>query len=476
MTLREPQGDALRTSQGRALRDTGGGTLRDTHGGTDHGVTTTRLGDTVIQRAATERARDRVAGAATAAARGLARATRATTTWLAGTVTPAGWMLVIVLIAGLVAGAGFGIVEGWVVAVVAGALLAFSVPFLLGGVHLRVGFSLSQERVVAGSQVEAAITITNESRRVSLPVVLDVPVGPGLVEAYVPLLFGRATHAEQLTIAAPKRSVIQVGPMRITRGDPIGILRREIDWPQVEQVFVHPVTTRLPPTSAGFVKDVEGQPTKHIVDSDLAFHAIREYVPGDSRRHVHWKSTAKTGQLMVRQFEETRQARIAVILDVLADEYATEDEFELGVSAATSLSLQAVRDGRDVLMLTSGHSELRRGHEVAITTLPTRNPKGLLDASCAIELDPVAEPLEGVTRLTAQTFPGLSIAFLVTGSKIAMNRLQRAAFAFPINATTVVIRVEPGAEPTLRATRDFSVLTIGTLEDLKHLIARGALG
>jgi len=441
----------------------------------EHG-TTTRLGDTVVQTPRRVRALDRAGYGARIAGRALGDAARTAVRWLAETVTTAGWMLLLVLLVGVVAGAAFGLVEGWVVAVVAAVLLLCSIPFLLGGANLDVGFALGQDRVVAGSEVDATITVANRSRRVSLPVVLDVPVGPGLVEAYVPLLRGRGRHAEHLRIAAPRRGIIQVGPMRFTRGDPIGILRREIGWPQVEEIHVHPVTTRLPSTSAGFVKDVEGQPTTQIVDSDLAFHAIREYVPGDSRRHVHWKSTAKTGQLMVRQFEETRRARVAVVLDVLADEFASEDEFELGVSAATSLSLQAVRDGREVLMVTSGRSRLRRGQEVAITTLPTRTPKGLLDATCRIELDEAAERLEDVTRLTAQTFAGLSIAFVVTGSLVTMERLRRAAFAFPVSATSVIVRVEPGAEPALRATRDFTVITIGALDDLKHLIMRGALG
>src|SRR5690606_26566434 len=119
---------------------------------------------------------------------------------------------------------------------------------------------------------------------------------------------------------------------------------------------------------------------------------------------------------------------------------------------------------------------LRRGQEVAITTLPTRTPKGLLDATCSIELDEAAERLEAVTRLTAQSFAGLSIAFIVTGSLVTMERLRRAAFAFPVNAKSVIVRVEPGAEPKLRATRDFTVLTLGALDDLGHLIMRGALG
>ena len=70
----------------------------------------------------------------------------------------------------------------------------------------------------------------------------------------------------------------------------------------------------------------------------MSFHAIREYTPGDSRRQIHWKSTAKTGQLMVRQFEESRRSRMAVVLSLALADYADEDEFELGVSAAASLA------------------------------------------------------------------------------------------------------------------------------------------
>src|SRR5690606_30021659 len=225
-------------------------------GATEHGATaasTTRVGDTVIQRPRRTGALDHVVFASRSAARALGSAGRIAFGWLIDTVPVAGWLLLVVLLVGIVVGAAFGLVEGWVIAVVAAVLLCFSVPFLLGGANLDVAFALGQDRVVAGSEVDATITVANRSRRVSLPVVLDVPVGPGLVEAYVPLLVGRAQHVERLRIAAPRRGIIRVGPMQFTRGDPIGILRREIGWPQVEEIFVHPVTSRLPSTSAGFV-------------------------------------------------------------------------------------------------------------------------------------------------------------------------------------------------------------------------------
>ncbi|MEK8225714.1 DUF58 domain-containing protein [Oerskovia sp. M15] len=78
----------------------------------------------------------------------------------------------------------------------------------------------------------------------------------------------------------------------------------------------------------------------------MSFHALRDYVPGDDRRHIHWKTTARTGQLMVRQFEETRRSHLAVILSTRSEDYGHADEFELAVSSCGSLGLQAIKEDR----------------------------------------------------------------------------------------------------------------------------------
>jgi hypothetical protein len=397
-------------------------------------------------------------------------------TWLRTTVTPAGWLLAAVAIVGVAGGLMLGLVEGWVVAVIAVALLVLSVPFLLGAHDYGIRLELAKERVVAGTEVTGGLDIVNRSRRVALPGVVDIPVGSGLVEVHVPLLRGGADHRESLTIAAHRRGVIQVGPMTVGRGDPVGILRREHIWPGVQQIFVHPVTVPIPSTSAGLVRDLEGAPTSDIVDADLSFHAIRPYVAGDSYRHVHWKSTAKTGKLMVRQYEETRHSRIAVVVDLATPGYASEDEFEMGVSAAASLAVQGVRDGRDVLVSASAEVPAFSREQVrSIRTLPTLTAKHLLDGFSGIDSADEAMDLEDVTRLTVQTFPELSIAFMITGSKLDLPRLRAAAFAFPSPVAVVAVRAEPGAEPTLRSASELSVLTIGALGDLSNLFARGAI-
>ena len=397
-------------------------------------------------------------------------------TWLRTTVTPAGWLLAAIAVVGVAGGIAFGLVEGWVVAAIAVVLLLLSVPFLLGAHDYGIRLELAKDRVVAGSEVTGSLDIVNRSARVALPGVVDIPVGPGLVEVHVPLLRGGAGHRESLAISAHRRGVIQVGPMTVGRGDPVGILRREHAWPGVQHIYVHPVTVAIPSTSAGLVKDLEGAPTSDIVDADLSFHALREYVPGDSYRHVHWKSTAKTGKLMVRQYEETRHSRIAIIVDLAIGGYASDDEFEMAVSAAASLGVQGVRDGRDVLVSASADiPEYSRQHVRSIQTISTLTAKHLLDGFAGVESSENAMGIEDVTRLTVQSFPELSIAFLVTGSQVELPRLRAAAFGFPSQVTVVAVRADPGAEPTLRSAQELTVLTIGALGDLKNMMARGAI-
>ena len=455
-----------------------GDTNEETTGRTSTGTGTwSRAGDTVTRRTGAKvgvvgttigsgrRVFERVGSAVAGAGR-----------WAASTVTPVGWFLVGLLVLGAGAGIALGWVEGWVVGIVAGVLLIAAVPFLLGGTDFEVALEVDDLRVVAGSDVTARLTVTNRGGRVALPSVIDVPVGDGLVEAHVPLLVAGAAHVEQVAIGARRRGVIDVGPMTIARGDPIGILRREVSWPQVEQIFVHPPTTPLPATSAGFIKDVDGNPTSRIVDADLSFHAIREYLPGDSQRHVHWKATARTGKLMVRQFEESRHARIAILLDLDIAEFESDDEFEMAVSAASSLGLNGVREGRDVLVAVSAPiPEFSRDAVMSINTVPTQTPKAMLDGMAAIESRANVMRLEAVTALTAQSFPDLSIAFLVTGSRMPLTRMRQAAITLPARIRTVAVRCEPGAEPSIRTAREITVITIGALDDLTKLLARGAL-
>lgn len=440
-------------------------------------VTGTRTRGATVTRFATERTG--LAARADASRRVLSRAgdalSRAAKA-VGRTVRPAGWLLVGALAGGLIAALAWGWTEAWVIAVAAAVLLTCSAPFLLGKQNYAVRLQFDKDRVVAGHELTAVLDVENVGTRIALPSVLDIPVGEGLIEAHLPLLRPTSRHDETLTVGAERRGIIEVGPMTVRRGDPIGLLQRDHTWPDIQHVYVHPVTVVVPSTSAGMLRDLEGASTKTIVDSDLSFHAIREYQQGDSSRHIDWKSTAKTGRYMVRQFEETRRARIAIVLDLDPAQYASDDEFEVAVSAASSLALQAVRDGRELTVTTSAEIPPHaRGVVHAIRTLPTLSAVAMLDGMSGVQSSPDVMPLESVATMTAQESERLSLVLLVVGSQTPVARLRKAAARFSADITVIAVRAELGGEPSLRTARELRVLTIGMLGDLGHMLLRSTV-
>ena len=407
-------------------------------------------------------------------ARRAAGHTRTVVSWLARTVRPPGALVIVAATLGLVFGLVFGWVE-WIVGGVAALLLfAASVPFLFGSRSYDVGLSLSRERVVAGEDLLGEVVVRNHGRRVALPGRIDIPVGQGLVEFGVPLLRAGHTVSQPLEIPRMRRGVVPIGPATTVRGDPVGLLRREHAFADVHTVFVHPRTVDLPSTSAGFVRDLEGSPTRRIVDDDMSFHAIRPYAPGDSRRHVHWRSTAKTGTLMVRQYEESRRSRMAVIWSVDDAEYLDADEFELAVSCAASLGLRAVRDAREVALVSGGEiPRAVKGRRREIRQLPAPSPRGMLDGFSAVRRYENTMPIVDVCRLTAETRERLSVAFVVVGSRVPLSSLQQAALAFSADTSVVAVICDERAHPRLQPMSALTVLTVGTVDDLSGLLLRG---
>ncbi|MAP62962.1 MAG: DUF58 domain-containing protein [Microbacterium sp.] len=446
-----------------------------TGGDSAGGTTTLAATGTQVSGSRRDRALVRVVVALTrwfrAAGVGVAGAAR----WSARTVRPAGVLVVAAATVGLCGGVLFGWVEWLVAAVIALVLLLTAVPFLFGARSYAVDLSLGRDRVVAGSAVTGAIGVRNVGARTTLPGRLDVPVGDGLVEIDVPLLRPGHQVADPLELPDLRRGIVSVGPATTVRADPLGLLRREHAFHDVHELYVHPRTVALPSTSAGLIRDLEGAPTRRLVDADMSFHAIREYAPGDSRRQVHWKSTAKTGRLMVRQYEETRRSRMAVVLAIAENEYVDADEFELAVSCAASLGLRAVRDARDVDIVAGADvPRAVRGRLRALQRVPAVSPRRMLDGFSAIDLLETTMPVGEVCALAAESSDRLSIAFIVTGSRVPLTRLRQAVLRFPAETTVVGVRCDERAHPRMQSVNGMTVLTVGTIEDLSGLLVRGA--
>lgn len=394
---------------------------------------------------------------------------------LASTVTPGGWLVGAWVVLGLVVGLAFGWAEFLIGAGVGIVLLLLATPTLIGRETYDVDFALEHDAVVAGQDAFGDIVVRSPRSRLALPGRIDIPVGDALIDFHVPMLRRGHERAERIVIPARKRGVVPVGPASTTRTDPLHLVQREFRWADVNTLYVHPVTVAIPSTSVGFVKDLEGSTTRTVTSEDISFHAVREYAPGDAQRHIHWKSTAKTNTLMVRQFEETRRSTISLVLDLFEGSYASEEEFEMAVSVIGSLGVRALRDGRDVQAVTGGEvPEFARATVRSLRQLKVTSPRALLDGLAGVSSAHDVARLSAVTRMVAETRADTSLAFLVTGSLTTPAMIQAAALAFPMDVAVAAAVCSPSSEPSIRPMGRSRVLTLGLLDDLRQLLARGA--
>ena len=361
-----------------------------------------------------------------------------------------------------------GVTLGWVellIVGVAGLLTsAISMFFVLVPHAHRLSFQLATDRVVAGEGAQVVVAVVNPTNRRLAALEVDIPVGRSFVSRSVARLRSHARVELTFELETAQRSVVSVGPARIVRQDPLGLVSREVSHGVATTLFVHPVTIGLASMSTGFVRDLEGNPTRDLTDSDLSFHALREYVAGDDRRNIHWKSTAKTGQFMVRQFEQTRRSHLLISLDTAVDDFVDGEEFELAVSVAASLGVRALRDTRDLSVLTGGPA--------AMTVIPAVSRARLLDALAGVERSSASPRLISAATLSAGHSADVSVVFLITGSVPDSKTIHAASVSFPSGVEVVAIVCEPEASPGLRLMGRLSVITIGRLDDIKQILAR----
>lgn len=365
-----------------------------------------------------------------------------------------GWGLAAVALAAWCAGEWFGWQELIVAAIFCVVVLLAAIGFIAGRSQYEVTLDLAARRVVVGERAVGRVEVRNSATRTLLPAQIELPVGAGLAAFPLPRLKPDQVHEELFAVPTRQRAVIVVGPVASVRGDALGILRRRLTWTEPVDLFVHPRTVALAGSSAGFLKDLEGRPTRDLSSSDVSFHALREYVAGDDRRHVHWRSSARAGRLMVCQFEETRRSHLAVALSIAAHDYVELDEFELAVSIAGSLGLQALREEKDVTVLVQG------------CTMRGRTGKRLLDDLTRVQAVGRRDSIVDLARTVGNEVSDASVAVLLFGAAVTPRQMRLAASRLPIDVRVLAVQCVPGATLDRHAVADLIVLVVGDLDDL----------
>ena len=378
--------------------------------------------------------------------------------WL-GALTPVGWAVIVAMLAGTVAALAFGWLEGFIVAVMGLVALVVAVASVASPSPLSVSLRMKNDRIVAGQVAVGRVRVVNESGRRSGSTLVEVTIGRGSGEFLVPPISGNGTWNESFSVMTKRRGVINVGPARTVRMDGLGLLRRVRSWDDPILVHVHPPTVRFSFDATGMQMDVEGVASEKLTSSDVSFHALRDYEPGDDRRAVHWPSTARYGRLIVRQFEETHRSHHMVLLDTRVDAWDRRS-FETAVSVAASLALAGSGEARTVSMHTADE------------WIPTGSPMAMLDALSEMETSTRSE-FAGSVRRCIMERGGISVLSIVVGAGVDDEEAARLANIAPVDVVVSVIRVVPGRARRRRKITRGVIIDCPSLEDLPMLVSRG---
>lgn len=225
--------------------------------------------------------------------------------------------------------------------------------------RIQLSRTVTPARVPAGRPASVRLELANLAR---------LPTGVLLAEDHVPYVLGArprfvldrldagATAAVGYSLRSDVRGRWEVGPLRLRVTDPFGMCEVTRGFSATDPLVVIPRVHRLRPLAAGGAWAGTGESsTRTAAASGEHDVAVREYRQGDDLRRVHWRSTARRGELMVRRDEQPHLLRATIVLDTRAVAHRGDgpaSTFEWAISAAASIATSLVESGYGVRVVT----------------------------------------------------------------------------------------------------------------------------
>jgi uncharacterized protein (DUF58 family) len=277
-------------------------------------------------------------------------------------LTNRGWSLCGAAAALLVGARVLGVEELAMLA--AAAFLVVVVAFVRVRRHR---LSISAQRVLhparaeAGAAARADLTLMNLGSRTTpvLSATDSFDAGRRVARFLVPPLAPGETADAAYRLPTARRGIYTIGPLTLSVHDAFGVVETALTLAGEDRFVVYPkVEDVLPLPGAASREARMGSMQASRVPVGLDFFGLREYEVGDDLRRVHWRSTARTGELMLRQDEMPWESRSTILLDTRPSTH-TGESFERAVEIAASLATAMCRGRRQVRFVTTGGVEIR---------------------------------------------------------------------------------------------------------------------
>jgi len=300
---------------------------------------------------------------------------------------------------------------------------------------------LDPVRVPAGSQARILLRLQNVSR---------LPTGVMLAEDSVPYMLGgrprfvldrvlpqRAVDVDY-TVRSQLRGRYRIGPLTVRLTDPFGLCELTRSFSASETLVVTPQVVALPEVRLGGDWAGAGESrARSVATAGEDDAATREYRQGDDLRRIHWRSTARRGELMVRREEQPWQSRAAVLLDCRGAVHHGDgplSSLEWAVSAAASIGLHLAKAGFTTRVVGD------EGDEVAPASVGNDAFDGLLLDDLAVRTASAGSTIRpGITAIRRGGGEEMIVAIIGPLNSEDAQVLARAAHGGPSVGVAVVL-------------------------------------
>ncbi len=296
------------------------------------------------------------------------------------------------------------------------AVLIIAMPLIASMVVARTRYRLASARRLSPARVQAGEESTVTLR---LENVTRLPTGLLLVEDTLQYALGtrprfvldrmesRGVREIDYKVSSDLRGRFPIGPLSVRIADPFGLVELTRSFTITDTLVVTPEVVPLPPVRlSGEYSGGGDSRTRSVAAAGDDDVAPREYRQGDDLRRVHWRSTARRGELMVRREEQELQSRGALLLDTRRHAHRGEgprSSFEVAVSAAASIGVHLSAEGLALRLVTD---------QGARHVVDTGQSWSLLDTLAVIRQSTARSLEHGVGALRQGGGEGLIIAVL----------------------------------------------------------------
>jgi len=232
----------------------------------------------------------------------------------------------------------------------------------LGLADLEAGYAVSQLTAHVGDKLQVTYTLRNTSRLPKPWLEIHNPTTlPGGLPGRAITLGSRSERSWLVRAPLLRRGHFRIEPLQIRTGDPFGFFEASASVGQGIAVVVYPRVEKLPlwRLPAAGIEGSHAAPERTLQATPLAT-TVRPYAPGDAFNRIHWRSTARHGEIQVKEFELEQTADAWIFLDLERSAQAGRGEdstVEVAVRIAASVADKALLENRAVGMTVNAHRQ-----------------------------------------------------------------------------------------------------------------------